>query len=232
LTCHKIILVGLLMFAFGHANSQEKRTLSVHFLPEYRIVPLVLDSIEYAGADGNPITISTFRCYISGIRFMRSGTQVWQEPSSYHLIDASIPGSLYIPLTIPANLKYGAISFNIGIDSLTNVSGAMGGDLDPSKGMYWSWQSGYINLKIEGKSQLSPARNHEFHYHLGGYSGKESSLQTIELNVGSSETVTISADLAAFIDNITISEQYEVMIPGAAAVALSEKTRAIFKIRQ
>lgn len=220
------------MLAFGHANSQEKRTLSVHFRPEFRNVPLVLDSIEYTGADGNPITFSTFRCYISGIRLFRSGTQVWQEPSSYHLVDASIPGSLDVPLTIPAYLKYSAIRFNIGIDSLTNVSGAMGGDLDPSKGMYWSWQSGYINLKIEGKSPLSPARNHEFHYHLGGYSGKESSLQTIELNVSNSDSVTISADLAAFIDNIAISEQYEIMIPGVAAAALSEKARAIFKTKQ
>lgn len=26
----------------------------------------------------------------------------------------------------------------------------MDGDLDPLNGMYWAWNSGYINMKIEG----------------------------------------------------------------------------------
>jgi hypothetical protein len=41
---------------------------------------------------------------------------------------------------LPTYLKYDQIQFQLGIDSLTNVSGAMGGDLDPTKGMYWTWQ--------------------------------------------------------------------------------------------
>jgi len=48
------------------------------------------------------------------------------------------------------------------VDSLANVSGAMSNDLDATKGMYWSWQSGFINLKIEGKSASCKTRKINF----------------------------------------------------------------------
>ena len=82
--------------------------------------------------------------------------------------------------------RHDKIKFNLGIDSLTNVSGVMGGDLDPTKGMYWTWQSGYINFKMEGSSAVCPTRNHEFQFHIGGYQDPFYAMQTLELEVKNS----------------------------------------------
>ena len=59
------------------------------------------------------------------------------------------------------------IYFQIGIDSLTNVSGDLDGDLDPALGMYWAWNSGYINMKLEGKSSSCKSVKKEFQFHIG-----------------------------------------------------------------
>jgi len=60
----------------------------------------------------------------------------------------------------------------IGTDSITNVSGALDGDLDPIKGMYWAWNSGCINFKLEGTRVISGKKT-PFEYHIGGYNGPQ-----------------------------------------------------------
>ena len=86
-----------------------------------------------------------------------------------HLIDVFEVDTLKINFKKLDFKKIKMIQFNIGIDSLTNVSGALGGDLDPQKGMYWAWQSGYINTKIEGRSPHCKNRKNAFQFHIGGY---------------------------------------------------------------
>ena len=81
-------------------------------------------------------------------------------------------------------MRFNTIAFNLGIDSITNVSGAQGGDLDPTKGMYWAWQSGFINIKLQGTSNSCPPPKNEFEFHLGGYQYPFNSLQTIILKTG------------------------------------------------
>jgi hypothetical protein len=66
------------------------------------------------------------------------------------LIDFDENDSNALCLEIPDDIEFDAIQFNLGLDSLTNVSGALGGDLDPTKGMYWTWQNGYVNFKLQG----------------------------------------------------------------------------------
>jgi len=135
-------------------------------------------------------------------------------------------------LSSPTNLKFTKIKFNLGIDSITNVSGAMGGDLDPTKGMYWTWQSGYINLKLEGKSKLCKTRNNEFQFHLGGYQNGDNALQTIILNVSENKEIDILIDIEQFVAAIDLSEQNQIMSPGKKAVLLSEKFSKIFSIQK
>ena len=39
----------------------------------------------------------------------------------------------------------------LGVDSVLNYNGVHEGALDPINGMYWTWQTGYIHCKLEGK---------------------------------------------------------------------------------
>lgn len=100
-------------------------------------------------------------------------------------------------LSIPEGLGYDAFRFNPGIDSLENVSGAFGGDLDPTKGMYWAWHSGDINFKLEGHSAGCGSRDNAFQLRLGGYQAPHASLQTIHLAVAQGPRLPIRVDLAA-----------------------------------
>jgi hypothetical protein len=182
----------------------------------------------------SPVTqdlrITMLRCYVSGIALCRDGKEVWREADSYHLLDAEQPESLTLDLNPPAAVQYNSIRFNLGIDSAVSCSGAHGGDLDPVKGMYWAWQSGYINFKLEGVSSRSVARKHQFQFHLGGYRYPYSSIQHVALTVRPSPEMIIRMDLAKFLAGIDLSKQNSVMIPGAEAVALSQKAADIFEM--
>ena len=48
------------------------------------------------------------------------------------------------------NAKYTKLKFMLGVDSLRNSTGVQDGYLDPSHGMIWDWNTGYIFFKHEG----------------------------------------------------------------------------------
>jgi hypothetical protein len=45
--------------------------------------------------------------------------------------------------------------------------------------MYWPW-TGYINIRAEGISPTSPTK--AFTYHLGGYSGADNTVRTLNFS--------------------------------------------------
>lgn len=220
-----ILIIILSSITSSHAQSTHK----ISFHPTFGKSPLHLDDSCYTKYS---IYFSQLKLYISSIEFLNKDSVVWKETNGYHLLDASDEKTLYILLSSPTNLKFTKIKFNLGIDSITNVSGAMGGDLDPTKGMYWTWQSGYINLKLEGKSKLCKTRNNEFQFHLGGYQNGDNALQTIILNVSENKEIDILIDIEQFVAAIDLSEQNQIMSPGKKAVLLSEKFSKIFSIQK
>lgn len=174
--------------------------------------------------------VDLVRFYISSVELMRGEEVVWKEQKSYHLIDFSDSASLNHVLLTPPGLRFDHIRFHLGIDSVTNVSGAMGGDLDPAKGMYWAWQSGYINFKMEGTSPSAPSRGHEFAFHLGGYAAPNATLQTIDLPVKDGSEIVIGFDLWTFLTSMNLGEVYNIMSPGPAAVDLSIRAARRFSV--
>lgn len=118
----------------------------------------------------------------------------------------------------------------MGIDSTTNVSGA-GGDLDPTKGMYWTWQSGYINFKLEGKSNLCKTRNNEFQFHIGGYLFPFSCVQTIQLDLKPTEEPVIIIDIKKLLAPIDLSKQNQIMNTGLDAVKFSVLISNSFRVK-
>jgi hypothetical protein len=132
---------------------------------------------------------------------------------------------------IPEEVVFNKIHFSIGIDSVTNSSGVFGGDLDPTNGMYWTWQSGYINFKLEGKSLLSSARKNKFEYHIGGYLYPNNTLQEVELEVNNNDKIIINIDISKFIVELDISTINKVMSPGESAVILSTHLPKLFSIK-
>ena len=178
--------------------------------------------------EGGHLQIDELRFYLSHFRFYKKGKWVLTEPNSYHLVDARIVKSREIRIENEKNLDFDEMKFNLGIDSATNVSGAMGGDLDPTKGMYWTWQSGYINLKLQGKSDLCKTRNREFQFHLGGYLGSDNALQERSFAVNSEKEIKILFDSEIFLGKVDLTHQNHVMSPKKAAVILSHDAAQAF----
>lgn len=185
-----------------------------------------------AKATMETIAIDKLQFYISQIELYEGEHLVYAEENSFHLVDATQPTSLGIVLDTPADLTFSALQFNLGVDSLTNVSGAQGGALDPSNGMYWTWQSGYINLKLEGRAADCPARNNRFQFHLGGYQAPGNALQRISLTIPAHAAMNINVSLDDFLSTLDLSEKYQVMSPNQAAVTLAERFAAVFKIAE
>jgi hypothetical protein len=202
------------VFLFSQATS------FIKFSPSFNTSKLSADSVYHLNVSDS-IQITALRFYISNIELLENTKSVWKDPNPYHLMDAFIEKTLLV--NIPSNISYTKLKFNLGIDSLTNVSGAMGGDLDPTKGMYWTWQSGYINMKLEGSSNVCKSRHNEFQFHLGGYQAPYNNLQTVFFQANSKPILEIGIDLKKVINQINLSEQHHIMSPGIDAMDFSEK---------
>lgn len=208
--------------------AQPQQVFKLSFKPVFGNENLKPDTIYHKLNKTDSISIETLRFYISGIELWNNGAKVWKEKNSFHFIDAAETKSLVIQFKIPANIFFQKIKFNLGIDSVTNASGAMEGDLDPTKGMYWAWQSGYINFKLEGKSALCKTRNHQFQFHLGGFMFPFNALRTITLDVNDLKHTDIAVDIAKFISSIELWRQNEIMSPGKEAMLITDKAAKIF----
>ena len=162
--------------------------------------------------------INNLKFYLSNIRLYNTSLLVDEELNSYHLIDLLDTSKNKLKLKRNNNNPFNRIEFSLGIDSTTSVSGAMEGDLDPTNNMYWTWQSGYINLKLEGIFEDGIQRE----YHLGGYANPNNALQKVSLNMNSSGNTSIFIHLDDFIDTIPDSIPFKFMTPDPKAVYLSQ----------
>jgi len=147
------------VIAFGQTSN------SLQFVPTWHGKPLSLP-LQYSDSDS--IRISLFRFYVHAIRLERSGQVVWDSGDQHYLVDFTENSSVIIPLGIPQKETFDFISFTLGVDSALQVSGAHSGALDPINGMYWTWQSGYIALKLEAEIEKSN-KQEMIQWHVGGY---------------------------------------------------------------
>jgi len=221
----------LLPTIFLNVLSQETKNVKVAWAVVFRSNPIVLNESTYLLGHGSAIVFKTLKFYISNIQLMQNGVTVFVEPSSFHLVDVSDTTTQIIYLRPISSIGFDRIQFSLGVDSTTSVSGAMSGDLDPTKGMYWAWQSGYINFKMEGICATCSAPNNEIEYHLGGYQDPFNALQVIELATTDNSSIEIDLDLNELFNRVDMTQQQHIMSPCANAVALSKQIARSFSIR-
>ncbi|MEN9613266.1 MAG: hypothetical protein RLZZ628_4080 [Bacteroidota bacterium] len=218
-----IFFLLLFQAAFGAAQT---RTLVIE--PTFGKTALQLNTY-YRLSKNDSLQITNLKFYISNLQFFNDGALVWVEPNAFYLIDAADSTRLKRSLKIPNHLTFNALQFDLGIDSITNVAGALGGDLDATKGMYWAWQSGYVNFKLEGRSNLCPTRKNAFQFHLGGYLTPHNALQTLYLKGISPNNLTLLFDLQPLFENLDLKTQNSIMIPSEETVLLAQKVAKSFK---
>ncbi len=221
-------MLGLCVIAHAQTLPLNHQT-TINFIPVFNKKPLQTNK-WYTTTHKDSVKIELVRCYISNIVLYMDNEKVYTEPNSYHLLNIEETSSLQITLNqVPTgNIRY--IGFNLGIDSLTNVSGALEGDLDPGKGMYWAWQSGYINLKIEGTSPVCNTRHQAFEFHIGGYLPPHNTLRHVKLKTPKrkSSKLQIKMDLARFFDTISLNNFNSIMTPSKQAMECADIATKMF----
>jgi hypothetical protein len=225
----RIILVIFCIIFSSNIFAQKNNILSIHHF--WNDQKIVLDE-NYFLQNQESISIQTLKYYISSIQLLKNKKVVWKETKSFHLIDEedSISKKIKIAKT-PIDIDFDEIVFNIGIDSETNYKGVQGGDLDPTNGMYWTWQNGYINFKIEGKSTFCKTRNNAFQFHIGGYENGLATLQKVSLKINKKNPLEINLDIEKLFEKINLSNQNEIMQPCKEAVEIANKLPLLFNIQ-
>jgi len=227
------IYLAFLIVLFGNiqASIAQSNCLEVPIICSYLNMPLVLEDTSYTLQKKYQIKFESFKFYLSNIKLIKNNIPVWMEDESFHLIDAELVDSNKLCLNIPEDLDFDAIQFNLGIDSVTNVSGALGGDLDPTRGMYWTWQNGYINLKLQGTSNLCNNPKNEFEFHLGGYLPPFSNVQKIKLAVSNTVQFGITFNLDQFVNQLDLENVNHLMSPSQLALEHAQLAAKCFSIK-
>lgn len=205
-----------------------------------------LDTVTYKNAFNESFNISAFKFYIHAIELMNTDSNKIYPAGDqgYYLVDFSDSNSTKIKLNV-LPYKYNRIAFTMGVDSVLNVSGAQDGVLDPAKGMFWEWNTGYIMAKLEGTSPASTAPAHTFKYHIGGFRQSESVIKKIilpfpmnndvDMKAKGKTDLTISADVYDWFSNpndIRISANAGVMMPGPLAQQIAENYSKMFTVAE
>lgn len=196
-------------------------------------LPLELSTTTYRNAFGEPFSVEQCKYYVSAIRIAgeEGTTQTILEGS--HLVDAADTTTLTLQATTTIT-KITDIHFDIGVDSLANTGGAHTGDLDPMLGMFWTWNTGYIDARIQGYSDSAHAPAHRFTWDVGGYRPGQDAKRTITLQVPQQKSdIDIRVDLLRWFDGkhpVHLAKSPMCHQPGALAMQLADNYATMFSI--
>jgi len=243
----KIISIFIFLQAFQAISQPAKKIdviattgiVKVTFVNLVNNAPMTLRDVNYKNPFGETFSINKFKYYVSNL-VMNSSSNSFSENDSYHLINQGDSASLSFIFNIPTGV-YNSFSFLLGVDSLHNVSGAQKDALDPVNDMFWTWSTGYVMVKMEGKSASSPLNN-TFEFHIGGFSGANSVLKKINLDL-SHKTLIVNQNKTAEIvvkcdadtwwkkpHDIKISVNPNITSPGLLAKKISDNYSKMFSV--
>ena len=213
------------------ANAQiSPDSIAIKFNLKWNNKPLEINKMFHSKNDS--LQISTLKFYVSNLIIKYNDQSIFQENNSYHLIDIENSESLNFNICKKSEKIIAAVEFNVGVDSLTSVSGALSGDLDATNGMYWAWQSGFINMKIEGRSNSCDTRKNQFQFHIGGYKKPNYAMRKINLiaNQNTKNEISVGVDLDKLFNAIDLKQNNSIMIPGKEGLKMADLSTKIFNI--
>jgi hypothetical protein len=196
----------------------------LRIIPSWDNKALELEQV-YLSENKDSISFSTLKMYFSDFRFrekLSGGITEIDTLIFYDLADSST----HVFFKNIEISNYDDVSFTLGLDSNKNVSGELENAYDPLLGMYWAWNTGYVNLKLAGKSSLVLTKTHDFEFHLGGYRFPYASAQQVQVDLLDSY---IQFELSLlFPDVISIKKTHHLMLPGKEAFLILQGLAACF----
>lgn len=219
---------------FAHSNG--KVTITIE--PVFNGAPLKPGEQAYVNQHGDTLSVDLFRFYMTQIGLTRVNSKTTDVCMiCSHLVNAEDTASCSFTLDFPEG-NYETLSFILGVDSIANTSGANSGDLDPAKGMYWAWNTGYIMAKIEGASKVCKTLHHAFEFHIGGYMPPFNTARHIDLLLPATLVIsndkaahiTIKANVAAWFQGVDLAQLNSIVTPGKPAMEMADRYAKMFTI--
>lgn len=236
----RFCFASFLLFCASLTHAQKDKVVKQTY--QFTFINKVDDSLlemgkMYQNQFGERFTVRRFAYYISHIKLTYTNGEKYSVNEKPHLISEADSLSKTISFTAPAG-AISTVSFLLGIDSITNVSGVQTGDIDPAKGMFWVWNTGYIMAKLEGSSSQSKAPAHQYSYDVGGFKTGEDATRNIILPLPQnmkrkSPTFVITADVNKWFsgkNNIKIAEQPMCHQPGKLAMQIADNYADMFSL--
>lgn len=171
--------------------------------------PFVLDTLLVLN-DSTQLRISQLKFYL----------QVSERRSTPRIIFVDAADSNKITFNNMLN------SLQLGIDPALQMQSNFKGTLDPIHGMYWAWNSGYIQLKCAGELIVGNSKKvQHFELHLGGLEAPWICSFPI---VGEGNLVIF--DVAIWLSNLLVNREEipVIMQPSATSVALFNLAKNAF----
>ncbi len=168
------------------------------------------------------VKIHTLKFYLGEFEFLKGQQVMKKNEGTYYLIDWSEAddSGMTIPLEkIPEGADH--LTGLLGVDSSLEVQGVQRGALDPLKGMYWSWQSGYIHFKVEGVLTDSNGQKKDFQYHLGGYRSPWAVKKCLGIR-RNGDCFILRFDIAPWLQEVLFNYPLHNMEPGMESKQLQE----------
>lgn len=215
-------MIGLLLFWLFYAPVET--TISMRVIPQWGNAPMILNKPYRLNTDS--ISIQQWKCYLQVIALYKNNQLVYTFKKNHHLLDAENERSFQWALSIPTQLEYDAVEFEIGVDSITQSEGVQGHDLDPENDMYWSWQSGYIHTKLEATILNS---NRKYSLHIGGYRSPYNTLQHYRIPVYTPNNIILSCPVDNWMEKAIQHSFSQIMRPCSEAVLLSNEWAKTWK---
>jgi hypothetical protein len=226
-----LYLIGLILVLGYKPYGQHPLTLWFsHMVGD---LPLELSTTTYRNAFGEPFSVGQCKYYISNIRITGEDGSTQTILAGSHLVDAADTTTLTLQTTTTIT-KITTIRFDIGVDSLANQGGVHTGDLDPMLGMFWTWNTGYIDARLEGRSDSAHAPAHRFTWDVGGYRPGEDAKREVYLKTPElKNNLTIRIDLLRWFDGkhpIHLSQSPVCHQPCPLATQLADNYSTSFSI--
>jgi hypothetical protein len=223
---------------------EKDHNLVLRFKAMVDTADLEFGTATYSNFFGEPYTVKAFKFYVHAFEMINTDSAKVFAVSNdkYFLVDFSDTTTTTIKLGI-LPYQYNRLAFTIGVDSARNVSGAQTGALDPTKGMFWTWNTGYIMAKLEGNSPVAATPNNAFEYHIGGFKTSENVVKkltllfpftsNIDLKAGKTTEMTVTANVNSWFRNphdVMISANPTCMTPGLLATQIAENYGKMFTV--
>jgi hypothetical protein len=204
--------------------------VSLNFIPMWQGTTISVDSVFSIVNSGDSLRVTALRFYVYNIQLESENRVVWNSGEEHFLIDVFEKDGTSLPTKLPTKSTVDHLSFIIGVDSTLQTNGAHSGVLDPIHGMYWSWQSGYINWKLEAEV-IHAGQSNAIQWHVGGYHAPYQTQRTVRLKVmDDADSIQCGLQLDSLLRDWRVIAPAEVMSPSDKAMVLSDRFQSCFHI--